>query len=164
MNADEDEALGFLVDPKVSPPQHRYFKDTEKVPSENHWAWRLEMAEHIASNLDPKRFGVQAMYVIGSTKNATAGPESDIDLLIHFRGTKKQRLDLMTWLEGWSLGLDEMNFQKTGLKIDGILDVHLITDEDIAKKTSYAVKIDAVTDAARALRLKGNSPNSGDLT
>jgi pyruvate,water dikinase len=57
-----------------------------------------------------------------------------------------------------------MNFQKTGLKIDGILDVHLITDEDIAKKTSYAVKIDAVTDAARALRLKGNSPNSRDLT
>ncbi len=164
MNADEDEALGYLVDPKVSPPPHRHFKDTDKISPENHWAWRLEMAEHIASNLDPKRFGVQAMYVIGSTKNATAGPESDIDLLIHFRGTKKQRFDLMTWLEGWSLGLDEMNFQKTGLKIDGILDVHLITDEDIAKKTSYAVKIDAVTDAARALRLKGNSPNSGDLT
>lgn len=116
------------------------------------------MAEQIASKLDPKRFGVQAMYVIGSTKNATAGSESDIDLLIHFRGTKKQRQDLMTWMEGWSLSLDQMNFQKTGLKVTGILDVHLVTDEDISNKTSYAVKIDAITDAARPLRLKSDSP------
>jgi pyruvate,water dikinase len=158
MNADEDEALGYLVDPKVSPASHWPSKDSDKKPSGNHWAWRLEMAEKIASKLDPKRFGVQAMYVIGSTKNATAGPESDIDLLIHFRGTKNQRLDLMMWMEGWSLSLDEMNFQKTGLKTGGILDVHLITDKDIANKTSYAIKIDAVTDAARPLRLKSDSP------
>jgi len=158
MNADEDKALGYLVDPKVSPASHWPSKDSDKKPSGNHWAWRLEMAEKIASKLDPKRFGVQAMYVIGSTKNATAGPESDIDFLIHFRGTKKQRLDLMMWMEGWSLSLDEMNFQKTGLKTGGILDVHLITDKDIANKTSYAVKIDAVTDAARPLRLKSDSP------
>jgi hypothetical protein len=61
----------------------------------------------------------------------------------------------MTWMEGWSLSLDEMNFQKTGLRSGGILDVHMVTDEDIAKRTSYAVKIDAVTDAARPLQLKG---------
>jgi predicted nucleotidyltransferase len=94
------------------------------------------------------------MYVIGSTKNATAGPQSDIDLLVHFRGSKRQQQELLTWMEGWSLSLDEMNFQRTGLRTGGILDVHLITDEDIAKKTSYAVKIDAVTDAARPLNLK----------
>ena len=158
MNADEDEAVGYLVDPKLSPPSRWSCKDHEKRPPENHWAWRLEMAEDIASKLDPKRFGVQAMYVIGSTKNATAGPESDIDLLIHFRGTEKQRLDLLTWMEGWSLSLDQMNFQKTGVKTDGIVDVHLVTDEDITNKTSYAVKIDAVTDAARPLRLKSDSP------
>jgi hypothetical protein len=40
------------------------------------------------------------------------------------------------------------------LRSGGILDVHLVTDEDIANKTSYAVKIDAVTDAARPLLLK----------
>jgi hypothetical protein len=58
-----------------------------------------------------------------------------------------------------------MNFQKTGVKTGGILDVHLITDDDIARKTSYAVKIDAVTDAARPLPLKNNkSPNGRDLT
>ncbi len=157
MNADLDEAVGFLVDPRINPPIAPFSKEKEKKRAENHWAWRLEMAEHIASQLDPRRFGVQAMFVIGSTKNATAGPQSDIDLLVHFRGTKKQRQDLMTWMEGWSLSLDEMNFQKTGLRSGGILDVHLITDEDIANKTSYAVKIDAVTDAARPLLLKGGA-------
>ncbi len=154
MNADLDEAVGFLVDPRVDPPMVPLSKEMEKKRAENHWAWRLETAEHIAAKLDPVRFGVQAMFVIGSTKNATAGPQSDIDLLVHFRGTEKQRQDLMTWMEGWSLSLDEINFQKTGLRSGGILDVHLVTDEDIANKTSYAVKIDAVTDAARPLLLK----------
>ena len=154
MNAELEEAVGFLVDPHINPPSPAPPKEMDHKRVENHWAWRLEMAEHIASKLDPGRFAVQAMYVIGSAKNATAGPQSDIDLLVHFRGSEKQRQDLLTWMEGWSLSLDEMNFQKTGLRTGGILDVHLITDEDIANRTSYAVKIDAVTDAARSLRLK----------
>ena len=33
---------------------------------------------------------------------------------------------------------------------------HELTDEDIAKRTSYAVKINAVTDAARPLKLKNS--------
>ena len=40
----------------------------------------LRMAERIARAIDAERYGVKAMYVIGSTKNATAGPSSDIDL------------------------------------------------------------------------------------
>jgi len=37
--------------------------------------------------------------------------------------------------------------------MDGLLDVHFVTDEDIRNRTSYAVKIGAVTDAARELAL-----------
>ena len=37
---------------------------------------------------------------------------------------------------------------------EGLLDVHLITDTDIATRTSYAVKIDAITDPARKLPMK----------
>ena len=107
------------------------------------------MAELIASQLDPERFGVKGFYVFGSTKNATAGPKSDIDILIHVQGSKKQQKDLEHWLEGWSLCLDEMNRIRTGYKTNGILDIHFVTDADIANKTSYAIKIGAVTDAAR---------------
>ena len=112
------------------------------------------MAEHIAGQIDPDRFGVKAMYVFGSTKNATAGPRSDIDLLVHFAGTPGQRKELETWFEGWSLSLAEINYLRTGYATDGLLDVHIITDDDIAAKNSYASKIGAVTDPARALPLK----------
>jgi hypothetical protein len=51
-----------------------------------------------------------------------------------------------------------MNFLQTGYRSGGLLDFHIITDDDIAKKTSFAVKIGAVTDAARRLpMMKKNS-------
>ena len=161
MNADVNEAVGFLINPQVEPPLSSHLRTPDRMRPENHWAWRLEMAEYIASMLDARRFGVQAMYVIGSAKNATAGPQSDIDLLVHFRGTPAQRQDLMTWMEGWSLCLDKLNYLKTGYRSGGILDVHVVTDEDIANRNSYAIKIDAATDAARPLRLKETPGDSG---
>jgi hypothetical protein len=154
MNADRDEAIGMFVDPKAEPFSPIVPVETEVKKADNHWAWRLEIAERIASELDAQRFGVKAMYVIGSVKNATAGPQSDIDLLVHFQGTKKQRLELFVWLEGWSLALAEMNFLRTGYKSDGLLDIHIVTDDDIVNRAGYAVKIGAPTDAARPLRLK----------
>jgi len=153
MNADQDEAAGILVDPAAATQVPAVAKEREGKWSENHWAWRLQMAEHIASRLDPLRFGVKEFYVLGSTKNATAGPQSDIDVLIHFQGTPKQRRELMLWLEGWSVALDEMNYHKTGHRSEGLLDIHLVTDEDIANKESYAMKIGAVSDAARPLQM-----------
>jgi pyruvate,water dikinase len=157
MNAEIEQAIGILNEP--SPETHPSFAplDFSAKRTENHWAWRLRMAEQIASHLDPDRFGVKGFYVFGSTKNATAGPQSDIDILIHFQGTKKQQKELAYWLEGWSLCLDEMNRIRTGYKTHGILDIHLVTDADIEKKTSYATKIGAVTDAARPLPMMHKS-------
>jgi pyruvate, water dikinase len=121
---------------------------------EEHWRWRMRMAQEIAGELDPVKFGVVAFYVFGSTKNATAGAGSDIDLLIHFRGSADQEADLRAWLAAWSRRLAEINFERTGIASDGLLDVHLITDDDIKRRTSYAVKIGATTDAARLLPMK----------
>ena len=72
---------------------------------------------------------------------------------MHFVGTNNQRRDLEQWFEGWSLSLSEINYLRTGYRTVSLLDVHIVTDEDIAKRTSYAVKIGAVTDAARELPL-----------
>jgi hypothetical protein len=121
---------------------------------EDHWRWRLRMAQRIAALLDPARFGVKAAYVFGSTKNATAGPASDIDLLLHVEdaeGERRRALD--TWLDGWSQALAETNYLRTGYKTEGLLDVHCITDADVERGDSYAAKIGAVTDAARPLPL-----------
>ena len=165
MNAELEEALGYLESPserradsyeKTVKPV-RIEKDTEFNYDDRYWRWRYHMAERIAANLDPKRFGVKGMYLFGSTNNGTAGPGSDIDLLVHFDGSERQREELLQWLQGWSLCLAEMNYQRTGYLSDGLLDVHIITDEDIAKKTAFAVKIDAITDPAQPLKLKNNA-------
>ena len=112
------------------------------------------MAERLASHLDAQRFGVTALYLVGSVKRAAAGPWSDIDLLVVFAGTEVQRTQLLLWLEGWSLCLDELNCARTGHRTGGLLDVHLITAADIARQTSYAIKIGSPTDPARPLTMK----------
>ncbi|MCP4570196.1 MAG: pyruvate, phosphate dikinase, partial [FCB group bacterium] len=156
MNADLDEAVGILTDPgSVAEPSGLISRVSEPA-RDNFWHWRLQMVEYIASRLDPQRFGVAGFYVFGSTKNATAGPGSDIDVLIHFQGSAAQKAELNLWLEGWSFCLGRMNFLRTGYRSEGLLDVHLITDEDIANKTSWAVKIGAITDAARPLTMRKN--------
>ena len=112
------------------------------------------LKERIAADLDPQKFGVNAFYLIGSTKNATAGPASDIDILLHVQGNEEQRKELILWLEGWSRCLAEVNFLRTGYRSDGLLDVHLVSDRDIKERSSFAVKIDAITDSARKLPMK----------
>ena len=112
------------------------------------------MAEKIAERMDLDYFGVEGVYLFGSTNTASAGPGSDIDLIIHFRGTPEQKNDLLSWLKGWSQGLSEINYLKTGYQSAGLLDVHIVTDEDISKKTSFAVKINSPTDPAYPLKLK----------
>ena len=152
MNSDLDEAVGILAEAGERSDRDR--KDSIGKPqqhSESYWRWRMQMAERIAAEIDPQRFAVAAMYVFGSTKNANAGPSSDIDLLIHFRGDDQQRHDLETWLEGWSLCLGEINYLRTGYVNPDLLDAHIITDEDVEKRTSFAAKIGAVTDAALRL-------------
>ena len=160
MNADLDQAVGFLAS---RPQQIRPFESGAEVTdrgSDEHWRWRFRMAQKIASEIDPQKFGVKAFYLIGSTKNATAGPASDIDLLLHFQGSKKLESDLLLWLEGWSRCLSEVNFLRTGYRTDGLLDVHIVTDKDISERSSFAVKIDAVTDPARRLPMKNSSNQS----
>ncbi|MBD3839300.1 MAG: hypothetical protein IE878_02800 [Epsilonproteobacteria bacterium] len=48
----------------------------------------------------------------------------------------------------------EMNYLRTGIKKKTLLDVQYITDEDIANKNTFALKINAVTDSAQPLVLK----------
>ena len=153
LNADLDEAVGLFAPPLVTALEVAERGGRSEPSNEQHWRWRLRFAERIAATLDAERFGVRAMYVFGSAKNATSGPASDIDLLVHVIGTSEQRRALAEWFEGWSLALAEMNYLRTGYRTDGLLDVHYVTDEDCEQRTSFAVKIGAVTDAARPLTL-----------
>jgi len=72
-----------------------------EADTDDHWRWRQHMAEEIAALMDAERFGVKAVYLIGSTKNVNAGPQSDIDLIIHFGEQEAAGIadDVARWLE-----------------------------------------------------------------
>lgn len=154
MNADLNQAVGFLSSPQQKIVSVEVEAESIDRGTNDQWRWRFRMAQRIAAHLDPQKFGVNAFYLIGSTKNATAGPASDIDILLHVQGNEEQRKELTLWLEGWSRCLAEINFLRTGYRTDGLLDVHLVSDADIKERSSFAVKIDAVTDLARKLPMK----------
>ncbi len=156
LNAELERAVAMLAAPDAGAAERPLPRPGQAAPAqERHWFWRLRMAEKIAAEMEAEALGVVAMWVFGSTKNASAGPGSDIDLLVHFRGNVRQREQLLAWLDGWSRALAEMNYLETGVPSDGLLDVHLISDQDIERRTSWAAKIDAVTDPARPLGLGG---------
>jgi len=160
MNAELDEAVGLLATPGNDDSAMANSSGPANRQAEDHSRWRLRMAQKIAEELDPQKFGVQGLYLIGSTKNGTAGPNADIDLIVHFRGTEEMKCALMYWLEGWSQCLSEMNYLRSGYETDGLLDVRIVSDQDIAGQSDYAAKIGAVTDAARPLPLRKVAPAS----
>jgi predicted nucleotidyltransferase len=153
MNADAEKALAIMTETSLQAGIQSAVEESAAALSRSgvHWRWRLRNVEGLAAMLDSERFAVKGLYLFGSVKNATAGPESDINIIIHFDGSDSQRRDLLLWLDGWSKSLSHINFLRTGKRLKNLLDIHIVTDEDIKKQNSYAAKIGAVTDAARPL-------------
>ena len=120
----------------------------------DHLTWRTMKIDEITQAIDPELYGIQGMYLIGSTKDGSAGPTSDIDLLVHFKGTEEQKDKLMAWFDEWGKKLAKENKERTGYDTDGLLDVHIITDEDIRKKSSWASHITSPYQTVRKLTLK----------
>ncbi len=157
MNGDLDQAIGLLGNASGGAES----REAPVVPmdppaevGEIHWPWRQRMAQSIAEVIDAERLGVRAIYLLGSAKNATAGPDADIDLLVHVDGDAEHRRTLELWLDGWSRALAEVNFLRTGCRVDGLLDVRYVDDREVAAGIGAASKIDAVTDPARPLPLR----------
>lgn len=154
MNADLEKAIAYITDSTETRAIAKAECKLLDSVIEDGWKWRHYMAEKIASQIDMESFGVVGVYLFGSTNNCTAKHNSDIDLLIHFEGTDKQKHNLDIFLNGWSMALSEINFLKTGYKSDGLLDVHYVSEQDIINGTSFAILINSVYDPALPLRLK----------
>ncbi len=154
MNADEDRAVGYFTTPSgfEAPAERR--RSVETPAHEDHSWWRLRMAERIAAEADPARFGIEGIWLVGSVRNGTAGPASDIDLIFQISEAGVPRPELLAWLQGWSVCLSEMNFLRTGVRTEGLLDAHFVSAEDVGSGKNVAVKIGAVTDAARPLAMR----------
>ncbi len=158
MNATKNQAVAFLTDDTGETPsiikQEANQIDWKESGKDQHWQWRKYMAEQLSKEMDMTGFGVKGIYLFGSTDTESAGIGSDIDLLIHFIGNQVQRDALLHWLDGYGLALAKINYLRTGhLSNQGLLDIHLVTDEDIRKKDSFAIKINSVMEPATPLRV-----------
>ncbi len=128
------------------------------VKDDDAWRWRLRIARLLAAEMDADRLGVKAVYLFGSTRTAEAGPGSDIDLLIHIVDDPVRRARLERWFASWDARLCEVLRSRTGEDREHLLDLHFVTDEDIARGDSFALHIDAMDHPARKLPLgKGGS-------
>lgn len=158
LNADQEEGVGILTPPDTKRETSvEYDESIEFIEysQADQWRWRMAIAERIAHDLDAIKYGVLGLYVFGSTKNGTATARSDINLICHIEAHDRRKELLKHWFEGWSQCLGEINYLRTGARMErGMLDVHYITDEDIKIKTSYAAKINAPTNPAKPLPLK----------
>ncbi|MFW6141504.1 MAG: PEP/pyruvate-binding domain-containing protein [Candidatus Saliniplasma sp.] len=117
----------------------------------DHWEWRMNKVKEMADKLDTDLYGVKGLYVVGSTKEATAGPRSDIDLIVHISQDKEKKEKLENWFYKWDKKLVDDNKKRTGVHIDNILDVHYVTDKDIKENSSWASHINSRYRSAREI-------------
>ena len=78
MNADLGEAVGLLAEPSSIEQLAEPRPDIASRVPDRFWLWRFRIAEHIASQLDPQRYGVRASTLPAARRTPAAGPASDI--------------------------------------------------------------------------------------
>ena len=131
------ESIASRVSEYLEWKQQQLFGEAAGAQRE-HWGWRQAFAEALARAIDRERFGVEHVYLHGSTESGDAGPSSDIDLLIVFTGDPEQRRDLELFLAGYSACLSEIAYRHTGYRVaGGLLDVTFVDREPPASRRSF---------------------------
>ncbi len=151
MNADLDEAVAVLEESEEASSISQADPEVTLHEPVQYWRWRYRMAERMVRALDHERLAVEAVYLYGSVKNGTADTDSEIDLLVHFRGDEIQRGQLKMYFEGWSKALVEYNFSRHGVRVEQMINATFLSDEEIEAGEGLAGQIGAVTNPARLL-------------
>jgi len=113
--------------------------------------WRMNVARLLSQKCPLKKLGIIAIYLIGSVKSLKAGPASDIDFLVHYKNENYNKNLIEAYFSGWDHSIINENLKRTGYQCESIIELHLITDEDIKNKTSYTVMIGAIENNALLL-------------
>lgn len=130
-------------------------KSLLRATGDMHWKWRMRMALALAEKLDMEKYGITGIYLVGNIREAISAPGSCLELLVYFHGSEIQKQLLISWIEGWSFGLAEFNFAKTGYRVENLIDLHIIADSDLEHPEIYTSKL--ISDS-QAILLKGSNP------
>ncbi len=153
MNADRELAVGFFAPPEAAVRTACDGGAAGPREDEDAARWRQRMAERVAYHCGGQRWGVRGVYYLDESEGAEIDPSAPIRLVLHFLGGGRQRKEIETWLQGWSLSLAEMNYFRTGFHSEGLLDVHFLTDEKVRGERDVAARLKVPSDAVRELPL-----------
>jgi pyruvate,water dikinase len=152
MNADLGLAVGYFSVPeaivRTACPAGPMAREDE-----DQYRWRTRMAERIAFYVGAQKWGVRGVYLVDPSDGGEVDPSSPIRMAVNFGGNGRQRKELETWLQGWSLSLAEVNYFRSGFHSDGLLDVHILIDEKIRGEHDVAERLGVGADIVRELPL-----------
>lgn len=154
MNADKNEAVAFLIEPsmKLQTASNQYdFGMKQKTDATK---IRMEIAQKIASQIDSKKLGIKSVYLFGTVFYQNAGANSDIDLLVHYDGKEEHRKEMEIWFDAWNLSMTEMLFNQTGVRIEKLLDVFYVSNQDLKENDYFANLTDSRHKNSVKLELK----------
>jgi pyruvate,water dikinase len=158
MNADRELAVGFFAPPEAAVRTACEGGASLVREDEDSGRWRLRMAERIAYHCGGHAWGVRGVYFLDESEGGEIDPAGPIRLVIHFLGGGRQRKELETWLQGWSLSLAEVNYFRTGFHSEGLLDVHFLTDDKVRGEKDVAARLKVASDSVRELSLGPKAP------
>jgi pyruvate,water dikinase len=158
MNADRELAVGFFAPPEAAVRTACESNLAAPREDDDQARWRLRMAERIAFHCGAQKWDVRGIYVVDTSDGEEVNPADPIRLIVHFTGGGRQRKELESWLQGWSLSLAEMDYFRTGFHSDGLLDVHYLTDEKVRGEREVAARIGVGAEAVRELPLGPKTP------
>jgi len=122
----------------------------------------IDLSDRCARFVADEAGGLLTVFVPHATAGVAileTGAGSDIDLIIVFAGTSRQKRDLCLWLDAWSVCLAQLGLELYGFPGEGLLDVRFV-DADRADVEIKSFVAGGST--IRALPLGDGTMKAGD--
>lgn len=136
MNAEIDEAMAILA-----PSSDQHHLDQYKsgsFDSIDEDKWRLRIAEKVADYIDKDLFSINEIYIVGDCVKGTANSFSKIEMIFIVSRMDDHTSGLTYWLDGFSSYVEDNYFEKTGNRIEELIESKIIMDSDITVQTIQA--------------------------
>ncbi|OGU60916.1 MAG: hypothetical protein A2X64_11265 [Ignavibacteria bacterium GWF2_33_9] len=134
MNSDEEQAVAFLSQDIV---EESTSSNSNIINLAESQTWRLRMAEAFVNTINASKFNIEGVYLTGSVFYENAMPDSDIDFLILMHANNEMKDDFLLWAEGWNASLSSINYNRTGIRKEKLLDITIIDDIDFEQSQYF---------------------------
>lgn len=147
MNSEEEKAIAFISEADGNIPETDFEIKIDNYLFNDLPNWRRKLIEVMTKNIDRQKYGIKKIFVLASSIAANSRPYSDIDVIIHFDGDQNQKENLLLWLSAYNNCLSEINYLRSGHKLENFLDVKFITDFDYEHNTSIIRQLNSLKES-----------------